>query len=71
MASIVPSKTPYIGFDGIHRFGVLMYKGVAPIGTSDQEAYSLWWNELYKDTEDEDEDGRESGSGDDRPVSDH
>jgi hypothetical protein len=50
-----------------------MYKGVASIGASDQEAYSLWWNELYKDTEDEDEDGGESrgGSDDYRPVSDH
>jgi hypothetical protein len=53
-----------------------MYKGVASIGASDQEAYSLWWNGLYGDTEDKDEDGGQSpevrgGTGDDRPVSDH
>jgi len=63
------------GLDGIHQLGVLMYNGLASIGANDQEAYSLWWNEFYKDSEDEDEDGGESadrGDSDDyRPISEH
>lgn len=47
------------GLDGIHRLGVLMYNGLAAISGNDQEAYSLWLNEFYLDSEDEDEESPE------------